>query len=416
MKTVLFASYKSGVGRTLALANLAHFLSNLGQRVVALDLDLETPGLQYKLEAAAERGPGSQSGGTLDLFEAFADRRPLSVEDALIPVKDPAAAGSGAIFLIEAGLGRADYWRRLAAFPWRRLVSGGAPHEPALPHIDLRAGELLLALATEIELGPRPDVLLIDAPSGPSELADLAAALLADDVVLLLAHNRESLDGTAALITALTSAPRPAEPDEQARPLRIFPVISRLPELPDGQTRALVAAAEAQLGCKASGPVQPVAILHDCASLAANERVLLSRRTEEAPSSPRAERRLVTDYVQFFSQLSPAPLLERDLSSQTEAALRQAFEDPGAAARTLEALAARMPHPTTLRALLKFRRLTRSLTIDSLRLVRELISFTGDPNEPLVRETVRACAPLVAQDPSAPMEWRSLVERLEKGA
>lgn len=414
MKTVVFASYKSGVGRTLAVANLAHFLSNLGQRVVALDLDLETPGLQYKLEAANAGGPGTDRSGTLDLYEAFADRRPLAVEDAMIPVKGPAAAGAGAIFLLEAGLGRADYWRRLAAFPWRRLISGGAPHEPTLPHIDLRAGELLLALATEIELGPKPDVLLIDAPSGPSELADLAAALLADDVVLMLAHNRESLDGTAALITALTSAPRPIEPDEPERPLRIFPVISRLPELPEAQTRALVAAAEAQLGCRANGPVQPLAVLHDCASLAANERVLLSRRAEDAPSSPRAERRLVTDYVQLFSQLSPAPLLERDLSSQTEAALRQAFEDPGAAARTLEALAARMPHPTTLRALLKFRRLTKNVTIDSLRLARELVTFTGDFNEPLVRETARACAPLVAQDPSIPIEWRSLVERLDK--
>lgn len=414
MKTVLFASYKSGVGRTLALANLAHFLSSMGQRVVALDLDLETPGLQYKLEPKLEGGPASAGGGALDLFEAFADRRPMAVEDVLTPVKGPAAAGVGEIFLLEAGLSRGDYWRRLAAFPWRRLLTGGAPHEPTLPHIDLRAGELLLALATEIELGPRPDVLLIDAPSGPSELADLAAALLADDVVLLLAHNRESLSGTAALITALTSTPRPSDPDEPARPLRIFPVLARLPELPEAQTRALVASAEAQLGCSATGPVQPLAILHDCTSLSVHERVLLARRPEEATSSPRAERRLVTDYVQLFSQLSPAPLLERDLSNQAEAALRQAFEDPGAAARTLEGLAARMPHPTTLRALLKFRRLTRALTIDSLRLVRELVAFTGDLNEPLVRETVRACAPLVAQDPAAPAEWRSLVERLGK--
>lgn len=414
MKTVLFASYKSGVGRTLALANLAHFLSSLGQRVVALDLDLETPGLQYKLEPAPEAGPAPEGGGALDLFEAFADRRPLAVEDALTAVKCPAAVGAGAVFLLEAGLGRADYWRRLAMFPWRRLLAGGAPHEPTLPHIDLRAGELLLALATEIELGPRPDVLLIDAPSGPSELADLAAALLADDVVLLLAHNRESLSGTAALITALTSAPRVSDPDEPARPLRIFPVLARLPELPEAQTQELVAAAATQLGCSTSGPVQPLAILHDCPSLAANERVLLARRTDEAPSAPRAERRLVTDYVQLFSQLSPAPLLERDLTAQTEAALRQAFDDPGAAARTLEALAARMPHPTTLRALLKLRRLTRTLTLDSLRLVRELITFTGDFNEPLVRETVRACAPLVAQDPAAPLEWRSMLERLGK--
>ncbi|MCP3861504.1 MAG: ParA family protein, partial [Phycisphaeraceae bacterium] len=49
MRTVAFYSYKGGTGRTLALANIAVFAARVGKRVVAIDMDLEAPGLTYKL-------------------------------------------------------------------------------------------------------------------------------------------------------------------------------------------------------------------------------------------------------------------------------------------------------------------------------------------------------------------------------
>src|SRR5437588_5155474 len=49
METVAFYSYKGGVGRTLLVANTAQFLAMSGRQVVALDLDLEAPGLHQKL-------------------------------------------------------------------------------------------------------------------------------------------------------------------------------------------------------------------------------------------------------------------------------------------------------------------------------------------------------------------------------
>src|SRR6185295_1485426 len=49
MQTVAFYSYKGGVGRTLLVANTAQFLAMSGRKVVALDLDLEAPGLHQKL-------------------------------------------------------------------------------------------------------------------------------------------------------------------------------------------------------------------------------------------------------------------------------------------------------------------------------------------------------------------------------
>ena len=44
MITISFYSYKGGVGRSLALTNLAVYLAQFGVKVVMADFDLEAPG------------------------------------------------------------------------------------------------------------------------------------------------------------------------------------------------------------------------------------------------------------------------------------------------------------------------------------------------------------------------------------
>src|SRR5947208_1944895 len=44
-RIVTFYSYKGGVGRTLALANIGVLLAKRGKRVLLMDWDLEAPGL-----------------------------------------------------------------------------------------------------------------------------------------------------------------------------------------------------------------------------------------------------------------------------------------------------------------------------------------------------------------------------------
>jgi len=45
MYTVTFYSFKGGVGRTLALANIGLELARTGRRVLLVDFDLESPGI-----------------------------------------------------------------------------------------------------------------------------------------------------------------------------------------------------------------------------------------------------------------------------------------------------------------------------------------------------------------------------------
>ena len=49
MKTFTFYSYKGGVGRTLALVNIANRLAEFGKKVCILDFDLEAPGCKANM-------------------------------------------------------------------------------------------------------------------------------------------------------------------------------------------------------------------------------------------------------------------------------------------------------------------------------------------------------------------------------
>ncbi|MDX1523479.1 MAG: AAA family ATPase, partial [Anaerolineae bacterium] len=44
---ITFYSYKGGVGRTMALANVAVLLSQYGYKTLVVDWDLEAPGLEF---------------------------------------------------------------------------------------------------------------------------------------------------------------------------------------------------------------------------------------------------------------------------------------------------------------------------------------------------------------------------------
>jgi len=61
MSIVTFYSYKGGVGRSMALANVAMILSRRGKRVLVVDWDLEAPGLEeyfFGMHPTATEGRG----------------------------------------------------------------------------------------------------------------------------------------------------------------------------------------------------------------------------------------------------------------------------------------------------------------------------------------------------------------------
>jgi len=72
MKTITFYSYKGGVGRTMALANVAWRMAKMGKRIGIVDLDLEAPGISLMKDFT----PGKKRAAGLS---AFLNREPEEV-------------------------------------------------------------------------------------------------------------------------------------------------------------------------------------------------------------------------------------------------------------------------------------------------------------------------------------------------
>ena len=201
MRTVAFYSYKGGVGRTLLLANTARFLALAGQRVVALDLDLEAPGLHYKLGAPnvlARAKDGRLHGAVDELLAVLSDAGGSRIAEFAVAVDLPPDC-RGSLHLIPAGSApSAQYWTALA-----KLV-GMTRAENA----DSGLADAVLDLQARIEDELAPDFLLLDARTGITELGGLATTILADRVVCLTSASQESIDGTLVVASALRAAPR----------------------------------------------------------------------------------------------------------------------------------------------------------------------------------------------------------------
>jgi MinD-like ATPase involved in chromosome partitioning or flagellar assembly len=212
METVAFYSYKGGVGRTLLVANTAQFLALSGRRVVALDLDLEAPGLHHKLwnpTAVTTRGAVDELLAALE-----GEQRDRSLRDAAIEVQLPSGSG-GSLFLIPAGSAPSPaYWAAL-----ERLNHALRAHRRngGLPEAVL---ELQARIAEEFD----PEYLLIDSRTGITELGGLATSLLADRVICLMTTSPESVEGIRVVADALRVAPRLASQE----PLRIEFLLTRV--------------------------------------------------------------------------------------------------------------------------------------------------------------------------------------------
>ena len=216
METFAFYSYKGGVGRSLLVANAARFLGMLGQRVVALDLDFEAPGLHYKLGRAPDPGSkGAMAGGAVPYLLATAQgaKNPPPLQEHMVELPLPQGTG-GWLALMPAGPApRREYWVALKQLRERL-------------HLDDPSGKGLAALLDlhgRIQDELRPDYLLIDTTTGVTELGGLATTALADCLVCLLVANQESVDGTLAIVQALKAS---ARLPGRSTP-RVVPVIAR---------------------------------------------------------------------------------------------------------------------------------------------------------------------------------------------
>src|SRR3954447_26186694 len=101
-----FYSYKGGVGRSMALANVAALLAKVGRRVLIIDWDLEAPGLEKYFQDTLSI-PRAKSSGVLDLVTNYRGGNILSWKDCLLTAR-PFLEGED-ISILTAGKENEEY-------------------------------------------------------------------------------------------------------------------------------------------------------------------------------------------------------------------------------------------------------------------------------------------------------------------
>lgn len=297
MQTVSFYSYKGGTGRTLVVANVARHLARFGQRVVALDFDLEAPGLHYKFNLDRPDEPIPVEAGAVDyLHAAFVQHNcPASLAGYFVSV--PARRDSDAeILLIPAGRAPSpEYWDKLSQINWHELL-----YAPGAPGV-----RLFLEWQEQIREELEPDFLLIDSRSGITELGGVATKVLPDKLVCLLLANRENLEGARAVLRSVLRGPR--VPDRE--PPEVVPVLSRIPsgDEPEEEHR-LAEQMRSFLNEEAERledtlRIDELLVLHSEPDLQVTEslRVGGDRSVEESV--------LLRDYLRLFTRIIPVDVL-----------------------------------------------------------------------------------------------------------
>ena len=119
---ITFYSYKGGVGRSFALANIAVLLGRWGFRVLCIDWDLEAPGLTHFFDTTteddqADSTSGHKALGLVELLEIFrtAKNDTMQWRDHAVPLHNQRTPN---VSLLMAGHVDHTYTRRLHGLDW----------------------------------------------------------------------------------------------------------------------------------------------------------------------------------------------------------------------------------------------------------------------------------------------------------
>ena len=217
-----FYSYKGGVGRTQALANVAVALANRGRDVVLVDMDLESPGLHVffsppdALDRPFRDADLTEREGLIDFLEVCArtpDTKP-EVGPLLIPCGH-SCQRNGRLRLLSAGRLDDDYPRRVAEFSWERFYENGSGYQ----FMELMRDELLHSGA---------DFVLVDSRTGMTDVGSVCTFQLPEAVVILFALHEQGIAGARRVKEAIKQ--QMASQPESTRLERILLLPARVDE------------------------------------------------------------------------------------------------------------------------------------------------------------------------------------------
>ena len=195
-----FYSYKGGVGRSMALANVAVLMTQWGHRVLVVDWDLEAPGLDRYFEDVTSGSirPASNRNGIVEIAKAVSEDQELRWDDCVVAFPIPGARH--ALDFIPAGRRDSEYAHRLQQLDWEALFR------------DHNFGNRLEA--TRNDWLKTYDYVLIDSRTGITDIGGICTIYLPDILVALFSANHQSVEGVADVIGSRQE--RPIEPSRRS--------------------------------------------------------------------------------------------------------------------------------------------------------------------------------------------------------
>lgn len=246
MHVVTFYSFKGGVGRTMAMVNVAAELARTGRRVLLVDFDLEAPGLcEFGLLESNIETPGLVEFVT----DYLVDYTVPDVSEYL-HLSTRFAETSDRLWVMPAGCQRnSSYQALFNSINWKELYS---EHNGYLLMEDLRS---------QWKQAVNPDYVFIDSRTGYTDIAGICTRQLPDAVCLLFTLNKQNLTG----LTRITSEIKSQQTSDGLRHPLLHYVASNIPNLDDEEN--VIANALSNFS-EQLAYVKPTAIIHHHDSLA----------------------------------------------------------------------------------------------------------------------------------------------------
>ena len=220
-RIVTFYSYQGGTGRSMALANVAWILASNGNRVLAADWNLESPGL-HRFFAPFLDLPAGEAPGVIDLVRDYEWAAATSTEEErrrshiarhariqkyVIPLKGWTFPSGGSLAFLSAGRQNRDYLATLSALDWDNFYE------------TLNGGEFFDALRGQMRR--HYDYVLIDSRTGLSDVAEVCTVHLPDVLVDCFTLSTQSIEGAANVAKNIEEVYR-------WRGIRVLPVPMRV--------------------------------------------------------------------------------------------------------------------------------------------------------------------------------------------
>jgi MinD-like ATPase involved in chromosome partitioning or flagellar assembly len=291
MYVVTFYSFKGGVGRSMALVNVAAELTRRGKKILIVDFDLEAPGLDtFDITSTGRQGPG--------VVDFVCDFQEIGVVPDVTNYiyRSTTEIESGELWVMPAGRQNDQYDSRFRSIDWLDLYNA---QDGFLLFEDLRA-QWRDALMM--------DYVLIDSRTGHTDVGGICTRQLPNSVVVFFFPNEQNRRGLQSIVRQI----RGERSGPQKKDISLHFVMANVPDLDDEDE---ILEREINEFQDSLGFASPSAVIHHYDSLALLEQVT-------------------------FTVRRPRSRLAKEFSDLTSAIVRKNLEDREGALAFLEAATA----------------------------------------------------------------------------